>query len=187
MKYRHSLAAVIAASLGLGSLQVRAADNGIYLGGSIGQSGVEFDDQIDETDFEYDADTTGYKLIAGWRFVDWLAVEANYVDLGNGSDKVLGEKVEVDVSGWSLSAVGFLPIGPVDLFARVGAIDWSADLDSPTDSDFRGKDDGTDLTYGGGVQFRVWSISLRAEYERYDVADADTVDMVSLGVTYTFL
>jgi OOP family OmpA-OmpF porin len=186
MKHRHRLAVLVAASLGLASLQAGAADNGIYLGGSLGQSGVEFDDQIDETSFEYDADTTGYKLIAGWRFVDWFAVEANYVDLGEGSDKVLGEKVEVDVSGWSLSAVGFLPIGPVDLFARVGAVNWSADLTAPG-IDVHDSDDGTDLTYGGGVQFRVWSISLRAEYERFDVADADTVDMISLGVTYTFL
>lgn len=186
MAHRNSLAALVAASLGLASLQAGAADNGIYLGGSVGQSGVEFDDQIDETNFEYDADTTGYKLIGGWRFVDWFAVEANYVDLGKGDDKVLGEKIEVDVSGWTLSAVGFLPIGPVDLFARVGAVNWSADLDAPA-IDLRGSDDGTDLTYGGGVQFRVWSISLRAEYERFDVADADTVDMISVGATYTFL
>jgi OOP family OmpA-OmpF porin len=186
MAHRNSLAALVAASLGLASLQAGAADNGIYLGGSVGQSGVEFDDQIDETNFEYDANSTAYKLIAGWRFIDWLAVEANYVDLGKGDDKVLGEKIEVDVSGWTLSAVGFLPIGPVDLFARVGAVNWSADLNAPEEFDLRGND-GTDLTYGGGVQFRVWSISLRAEYERFDVADADTVDMVSVGATWTFL
>jgi OOP family OmpA-OmpF porin len=186
MKHRHSLTALVAASLGLASLQASAADNGIYLGASVGQSGVEFDDQFGGTSINYDADTTGYKLIGGWRFVDWFAVEANYVDLGNGSDKVLGEKIEVDVSGWTLSAVGFLPIGPVDLFARVGAVNWSADLEAPA-IDLRSSDDGTDLTYGGGVQFRVWSISLRAEYERFDVADADTVDMISVGATWTFL
>jgi OOP family OmpA-OmpF porin len=90
------------------------------------------------------------------------------------------------VSGFSVSAVGFLPVGPVDLFARVGAINWNADLKAPS-LDIKGSDDGTDLTYGVGVQFRVWSLSLRGEYERYDVSDADTVDMVSLGVTWTFL
>jgi opacity protein-like surface antigen len=66
-------------------------------------------------------------------------------------------------------------------------VNWSADLDAPEEFGLPSSDDGTDLTYGGGVQFRVWSISLRAEYERYDVADADTVDMVSVGATWTFL
>ena len=48
-------------------------------------------------------------------------------------------------------------------------------------------DDGTDLTYGVGAQFRVWSLSIRGEYEVFDISDADTVDMFSIGVTWTFL
>jgi hypothetical protein len=38
-----------------------------------------------------------------------------------------------------------------------------------------------------GAQFRVWSLALRAEYERFDISDADEVDMISVGVTWTFL
>jgi OOP family OmpA-OmpF porin len=166
------------ATLALASLPAVAADNGIYLGGSVGQSGLQVDD------FNYDASATGYKLIAGWRFLDWLAVEGNYIDFGSGDDTVDGTKIETDADGISLSAVGFLPVGPVDLFARVGAVDWSADLSSPgfgSDSE-----DGTDLTYGIGAQFRVWSLSIRAEYEMFDISDAD-LDMISLGVTWTFL
>jgi hypothetical protein len=30
-------------------------------------------------------------------------------------------------------------------------------------------------------------LSIRGEYEVFDVADADTVDMISLSVTWTFL
>jgi hypothetical protein len=37
-----------------------------------------------------------------------------------------------------------------------------------------------------GAQFRVWSLSLRAEYEVFDIEDVD-VDMISVGVTWTFL
>jgi hypothetical protein len=33
---------------------------------------------------------------------------------------VLGEKIESDIDGFTVSALGFLPVGPVDLFARVG-------------------------------------------------------------------
>jgi len=166
------------ATLALASLPAVAADNGIYLGGSVGKRKLQVDD------FNFDASATGYKLIAGWRFLDWLAVEGNYIDFGSGDDTVEGNKIESDADGVSLSAVGFLPVGPVDLFARVGAVDWNADLSSPgIDS---GGDDGTDLTYGIGAQFRVWSLSIRAEYEIFDVSDAD-LDMISVGVTWTFL
>lgn len=168
----------LVATMALASLPAVAADNGIYLGASVGQSGLEIDD------FDYDASATGYKIIAGWRFLDWLAVEGNYVDFGSGDDRVAGSKIETEADGISLSAVGFLPVGPVDLFARVGAVDWSADISSPGIGS--GSDDGTDLTYGIGAQVRVWSLSIRAEYEMFDISDAD-LDMISLGVTWTFL
>ena len=163
-----------------------SADNGFYLGASVGQSKVEAGDSVpDIGDVEFDADATGYKVILGWRPLDWFAVEGNYVDLGSGDDDVLGEKIESSIDGISLSAVGFLPVGPVDLFARVGVIDWSAELSAPN-IDVRSKDDGTDLAYGVGAQFRILSLSLRAEYERYEIEDTDKVDMVSIGLTYTF-
>jgi opacity protein-like surface antigen len=170
----------------LASAPAHAVDNGFYFGGSVGAGGVQFDQRFDGQRIDYDAGSTGFKAIAGWRFLDWLSVEANYVDLGSGEDRIEGQKVETDVSGASLSMVGFLPIGPVDLFARAGAIDWSADV-TLSGLDLKGSDDGTDLTYGVGAQFRIWSLSFRAEYELFDIADADTVDLVSVGVTWTFL
>ena len=181
---RTRLLALAALSLGLAAGSAGAADNGIYLGGSIGQGGVQLDDAIEG--FDYDASSTAYKLIIGWRFLDWLAVEGDYVDLGSGDDTVDGDRFESDVSGVMASVVGFLPVGPVDLFARVGAIAWDAELTGPT-PEFSGSDDGTDLTYGIGAQFRVWSLSLRAEYERFEIEDTDTVDLISVGVTWTFL
>jgi opacity protein-like surface antigen len=63
-------------------------------------------------------------------------------------------------------------------------VDWSADLSA--EGFDRDSEDGTDLTYGVGAQFRVWSLGIRAEYEIFDFEDAD-VDMLSIGVTWTFL
>lgn len=180
------LLALATLSLTVTALPARAADNGIYLGGSLGQGGVQFEDALDEFDLEYDASSTAFKLIAGWRFLDWLAVEANYVDLGSGDDTVEGTRIETDVSGVTGSVVAFLPVGPVDLFARGGVILWDAEVEAD-DFDLSGSEDGTDFTWGVGAQFRVWSLSLRAEYERFEIEDADTVDLISVGVTWTFL
>jgi hypothetical protein len=83
----------IALALALGATPALTADNGIYLGGSIGQSGAK-DDSVG-----FDADATGYKLILGWRFLDWLSVEGNYVDFGSGSDNVLGSRVKTEADG----------------------------------------------------------------------------------------
>jgi len=183
---RFQIVASTALLLGLASFSSQAVDNGIYLGAGIGQGGVQFEDRIEGENFDFDASDTAYKLIAGWRFLDWLSVEANYVDLGTADDRIDGVDFEADVSGFSLAALGFLPIGPVDVFAKLGAINWDADLSAPG-TGLSSSDDGTDLMYGAGVQFRVWSLSFRGEYEIFDVADADTVDMISLGVTWTFL
>jgi hypothetical protein len=174
--------AIVSIAVATFALPARAADNGIYLGGSIGQSGVHADVEA----ANYDADATAYKLIAGWRILDWLAVEGDYIDFGSGSDKFGGEKVQTDINGVTLSAIGFLPLGPVDVFARVGAVNYNADLKVPA-SDLKASDNGTDFTYGIGAQFRIWSLSFRAEYERFEVSDIDTVDLATLGVTWTFL
>ena len=81
----------------------------------------------------------------------------------------------------------FCRIGPVDVFAKGGVISWdgSVDIDGGGGSLF--SEDGTDLAYGVGVQFRIWSLCIRAEYEIYDLDDVEDANMLSIGVTFTFL
>jgi opacity protein-like surface antigen len=158
-----------------------AADNGIYIGGSIGRSNVKID-HIDVGGLrnDFDANDTGYKLIAGIRPLDWLAVEASYVNLGKPEDTVNGQKIKADGDGISAFGVGFFPVGPVDIYGKVGLISWDSKVSGLSKS-------GTDLAYGAGVQFRLLSLSLRAEYEVFNADPFDDVNMLSIGVTYTFL
>jgi OOP family OmpA-OmpF porin len=176
-------AIVLAAALfALPVLPAVAADNGFYLGASVGQANLKIDDLTNDTfeNDDFDADDTAFKLIAGIRPLDWLGVEAAYVNFGEPEDTVLGQKLKADGDGISAFAVGFLATGPVDLFAKVGLISWDSKISGSFD------DDGTDLAYGAGAQFRVLGLSIRAEYEKFDISDVD-LDMVSVGVTYTFL
>lgn len=161
------------------ALPALAADNGFYLGGSVGQANIEVED-VTVSGEDFDADDTGYKLIAGFRPLDWLGLEASYVNFGEPEDTLLGNSVEVEGDGISAFAVGFLAAGPVDLFAKVGLLSWDSRI-------VGANEDGTDLTYGVGAQFRLLSLGVRAEYEIFDVDDVDDLNMISIGVTYTFL
>ena len=170
-----------AALIALPVLPAVAADNGFYLGGSVGQANLKISDITDGiSTADFDADDTAFKLIAGIRPLDWLGVEAAYVNFGEPEDTVLNQKLKADGDGISAFAVGFLPTGPVDLFAKVGLISWDSKISGSFD------DSGTDLAYGVGAQFRVLGLSIRAEYEKFDISDVD-LDMISIGVTYTFL
>lgn len=166
------------------STGAHAADNGIYIGAGVGQAAIKIDDAIATTDF--DGEDLGYKVIVGVRPLDWLAFEANYVNFGNPDDTVGGVKLKSEGDGFTGFAVGLLALGPVDLFAKAGVISWDAELSNP-DFGARAKDDGTDFAYGVGVQFRLLSLGLRAEYERFDIDNIDDANMLSIGLTYTFL
>lgn len=176
---RKTILLTTAALLGT-TAPVFAADNGIYLGVSVGQAGLDIDNISGAADFK--GKDTGYKFIAGIRPLDWLAVEASYVNFGKPDDTVLSQQLKAEGDGISAFAVGFLPVGPFDVFAKAGLLTW--DTKVATRSFDR---DGTDFAYGAGVQFRLLSLSIRAEYEKFNVDEVDDLDMVSIGVTYTFL
>jgi OOP family OmpA-OmpF porin len=188
-KYLLSLMVILVAA----ALPASAVENGFYIGGSIGGSSLEVRD-IDEElgDLRFSDGDTAYKLFAGFRFLNFLAVEAGYVDLGDPTD-IVGEfdgdpvEVQIGVKGWDAFAVGLLPVGPVDLFAKVGVVSWDADIRAAwsdlTDSD---SDSGTDAAYGIGVALRLGNISLRAEGEQFDIGNAEDVYLFSVGATFTF-
>jgi hypothetical protein len=168
-----------------------AADNGFYLGASIGGSSIDvsdFDEELGDLDFS-DGDFA-YKLFAGYRLMSFFGVEGGYVDLGSPSDTV-GDmndiNVKIGVTGWDAFAVGFLPIGPVDIFAKVGLISWDADIRAAfNDLVEHDSDSGNDAVWGVGVAFRLGSFGVRAEGERFDIGNADKVYMFSVGGTFTF-
>lgn len=156
-----------------------AADNGVYLGASLGQSDVSVNAHSGLPKF--DGKDMAYKIIAGVRPLDWLGVEVSYLDLGKSDDKTLN--TAADSKGVSGFLVGFKAVGPVDLFAKAGLVNWDATIS--THGARVAKTDGTDLAYGAGVQFRLLSLGIRAEYERFELENG--ANMLSLGATWTFL
>ena len=153
---------------------IAGADSGFYIGAGIGDAGLEVD-SFDESD-------SAYKVFGGYNIgfiplVDF-AVEASYVDFGKPSTS----NASADVTGVNAFGLAGLSFGPFGIFAKAGALKWDADL---TDNNQSGSDDGTDPAYGIGARFAISSFAIRAEYEVYDVDDAD-VEMISVSGVFTF-
>ena len=47
-------------------------------------------------------------------------------------------------------------------------------------------DDDTEVAYGAGARFRLQNFAINAEYEKFDTDVVGDLDLISLGVTYTF-
>jgi opacity protein-like surface antigen len=167
----------------------QAADRGFYLGGGVSQVKLDnLGDDFDTGDLDdFKIDNTAWKAIAGFRILKMLAVEANYVDLGKEHTSVGGVDFDADASAFTAYAVGYLPLPLplVDVYAKAGLARWenNASAEGLFDLD----DHGTDFAYGAGVQLNFGSLSARLEYEQFDVKHTDGVELLTLGLTYTFL
>lgn len=162
--------------------QAQAADNGFYLGA--GLTKTEFDSSDTE---EFELDDNSFKAIVGFRPLDWLAVEVNYVDLGSESEDLGdGDSAELEANAITGSVLLIKEFQIVDIYARAGLARWKvkaslSGLGSESES-------GNEFTYGAGVGVHFGSVGVRAEYEKFDVSDIDTdVSTISLSFTYTFL
>lgn len=180
--------------LGLSTLVFAAnayagADSGFYVGAGVGNAAVEATDSnpIDGAELNFDESDAGIKVFAGYNFgvlpLLNLAVEGGYIDFGAPDGTIAGQRLTYEVNGFDAFGLAGANLGPVLLFAKGGMISW--DSDSVVGSR-RGDDSGTDPAYGVGLQFQLFSIGVRAEYERYEVSDFRSLDLMSASATYTF-
>jgi len=114
--------------------------------------------------------------------------------------------VELPTEGWSAYAVGLLPFADdaFEAFVKVGAIAWETEaaayekivggfvppkdpLVPPTNVPVNKKLDGTDLATGIGVNFNHPSgVTIRSEFEYFDIGDFDKSYLLSFSAIYNF-
>lgn len=153
-----------------------AVEHGFYLGGALGQS----ESGVRAGNVNYSDSDVGYKVIAGFRLIKLLAFEVNYVDLGSTSSGGVNAKTKA-LDGF---VMGFLPLPLIDIYGKLGVVSWQTDAHSPN---FSLSHNGSDLAYGAGVQVNFGALAARLEYEGFDVSQASTPSLLSVGLTYTFL
>jgi hypothetical protein len=172
-------------------------DEGLYIGGGIGQFNVKIDnlDETDEAVETLDDDDNAWKAFVGWRMNPYFALELAYIDFGRPSDRFdasgTSGDFEVDLSGFAPYLIGTIPLGPVELFGKVGYyfydIDFRVDVDDPTFPDVDGGASDEDLLYGFGVGMTFFErLNARLEYEKIDSSFIDDADALWLSGQWRF-
>lgn len=219
-----SLLAVAAGSL---SGETYAAQPGFYAGGNYQQS--TFDARPEQFDAvmaslyelfgftvtaytpSFDDEDSGYEFLAGYRIYEWLALEAGYMDLGavthrasativtDGDPLTIDSKLETDVKGIALSALGIWQATErFSLYGRAGLLlsdgNTSVHLTDGVSS-FRdsASESQEGLLWGVGAGFEFAEIyTLRLEYRQVtDVGNETTTgkidaESISLGLIVAF-
>jgi len=176
--HRRFVVAATAFGLALAAPASRAQEPHAYLGAGAGVA--NFEDQVqvkDIGDVNLSDDDTAYKLYGGYRATDNFAIEGGYRNFG----KAKSGPFSIETDGWDVSALGLVPIGPVDLFARGGVIFWNSDGAGgfPNDSDH-------DLMYGLGGQLNLGAVWFRLESEWFDISYPKDTQMITGSVGLSF-
>jgi opacity protein-like surface antigen len=134
--------------------------SGFYVGGDIGT-----------VDFGSD-DDTGFRIFGGYQINRTFSAELGYA--------TLYDKGGVDVTAWELVGLGSLPIAnQFSVFGKLGLAMWEV-------KGFGAKRDGTDLTFGVGLQYDLSrNVGIRAQWQRYDT-DPEEADALTIGLVYRF-
>jgi OOP family OmpA-OmpF porin len=160
------------------------AQAGPYVGASYLSNSAEFDDAVG--DFSFDSDESGWKIFAGWNIIRFVGIEASYRDLGTHSATEGDDFINADINAFDIGARGILPLGKrFELFGKVGYAKINEDgvydiNDVPDTFD----SSSWELMYGVGLGVKVWKVTIRAEWEEYDVENS--LNSFSLGAAFNF-
>jgi OOP family OmpA-OmpF porin len=169
-------AAALALALGAVSFNAHAVDpTGFYAGVGVGQSMVD--------EYFADDEDTGYQVFGGYQVNPYFGLEAAYTDFGEVD--LAGNVGKLEADTLSLVGVGTLPFtDSFSGYAKLGFHSWDAEVNAAGLG--RAETDGTDPTYGLGLQYRFTdNVALRGEYSRFEMDDTD-VDLAQLQVRFDF-
>lgn len=177
--------AATAALLMLLAAPISAQAGGFYVGASVGQA--ELSD--DFGGFSVNEDSTAYRVVAGWSFNDFFALEGGYHNFGDFQQVFddLGTPVTVSLSadGFTLGAVGSVPL--TDRFSLMGRAGWYFwDGDAEINNVTQATPEDSNLYVGAGITFDVTErFQLTGDWTRYELEDVNS-NVISIGLQYRF-
>ena len=179
----------VIAALGVCAPLARGAENhGFYVGAGA--------DRVTVSTFP--GSSTGYQAFIGYNFDRFLALETDYLNIGNFSAGAAGPYPglsaigTLSLSGEEVSALGKLPLTRhFALFARLGGLYWRGQATATAYSgrfaifDTSVSNSGTTFVWGGGGEALLGPFTLRAEYQQADI-DAHMYRFAGGSLIYRF-
>lgn len=214
MKSKNFIAVGMVAMACLAGIPAHAQEAGWYIGASFGYSDSNIDtaaltalgvtatkDSFGPEGGEYGYGPGAFQFFGGYQFNKNSGVELSYVDLEHffltGTFGAAEFGTKVDVTGWSLAAVGTLPLfRRVSLFGKFGAFYSKIDaavttanppaVAAPAAAALSGKQ--TDYTLGIGAKIYLGkNFTLRLEANHYELGDKGDASFLAIaGVQYKF-
>jgi OmpA-OmpF porin, OOP family len=168
-----------------------AADNGIYIGASLGQARPSFDSPNSAiaagAAVTFDNSAYAYKVYGGYQLNQYFGVELIYHNLGEYNILIGGKLNKADITGWGGALVGAAPIGKdVSLLGRIGM--------THTRETFAGSSDNIwSPSFGVGLKYDFNpNLSARGEFERFTKIGSNDntigahANVWTLGLGYKF-
>lgn len=183
-----------------GSDESSMAAGALYGGASIGQATYRC------TTTDEDCDSDGWKILAGYKLNQNMAIEGAYYNLGEDTAEyehaTYGTmKASAKSTGIGVTGIYTQPVADnLEVFGKLGAMFWNVEGElsqnvsgakvSATD-----EEDGTSVLFGLGASYKFddnWGIRgewerYTAEYEDMDKAEdsEEDIDILSAGVTFS--
>jgi opacity protein-like surface antigen len=166
-----------------------SAEDGMQF--SVGAA-ASFSDYKGDSSFPVNDSGVGLQLYGGVKLNKWFGIEGGYYNSGTFETDLDPSaddgNVELAFSGFNISAVGYVPIGDIELFGKVGALDYDIDMNTLVGLTWVNGSLGhaTGLLLGAGAIVNVSdNIGIRTVFDWYDIDNADLWSL-SLGVDYRF-
>ena len=172
--------------------------NGAYIGGGFGRFDYRIDSLNDVgqgvSDITHSSDDA-WKIDLGYRFSPFIAIEADYIDLGNPHDgfQATGSSgnYRAHITGFAPFLVGTLPAGPIELFAKAGWL-WydnnlQINLNQPGSQVIESSHRFSNFMYGGGIGVTLFRhLNVNLEYDGIRIENATDSTVLWLAANYRF-
>ena len=164
--------------------------SGMYVGATYGKGkhNIEFDDPA--TNNFFDDSTTTMSLFIGKDLNETFAVEGFYANQGESKINIPAESYTATIKGTTMGLAvkaGTNFSDDIRGFVKLGYHSWKSESNE-NDNGVLGteKDDGTDLLYGIGIEYKLSeTTAVVAGYDRFTYDDSNITDM-SIGIKYRF-
>jgi hypothetical protein len=166
------------------------ANTGGYAGVTLGKSDLDIDAGAlaHSTSLLTQGHPVSFELVGGYRPVPFWSGELAYLRLGQAS----AGKNYTQTQGYMLSALVYLPTPYINLYGRLGALEWNSygrcNCAAGVAVPIHFRRSGLNAAYGvGGTTNGRGNLNLRLEWDKLKMSDARRANLVTVGLIWSFL